>query len=123
MGMHRVEDPADPNRCKGSVPDGQCVNRAEEGSEYCLAYDGVDRAPASRMRQYLLARVEDQRRFAQLSEAEDIKSLREDVSLAVMMLERRWNLAKTRHGLHCRQPAVGQDAPDGRAAQKIAADC
>ena len=47
------------------------------------------------MRQYLLARVEDQRRLAQLSESEEIKSLREDVSLAVMMFERRWNLAKS----------------------------
>jgi len=93
--MHRVEDPADPQRCNGSVPDGQCMNRAEEGSEYCLAHNGVNRAPARRMRQYLLARVEDQRRLAQLSESEEIKSLREDVSLAVMMFERRWNLAKT----------------------------
>ena len=75
------------------------------------------------MRQYLLARVEDQRRLAQLSESEEIKSLREDVSLAVMMFERRWNLAKSDTDFIAASPQLDKMLLTVERLKKIAADC
>jgi hypothetical protein len=90
-----VTDLADPHRCKGAIPSGQCLNRAAEGSEYCLAHNGVDRAPARNLRQYLLDKAHDQARLAQFAEHEEIKSLRDEIALARMLVERRWNMVQT----------------------------
>ncbi len=93
--MQRVTDLADPHRCKGAQPDGQCQNLAAEGSDYCVACGGVDRAPAQRLRQYLLTRAQDRTRLAQLDDPEGLKSLRDEVVIATGMLERRLNLVRT----------------------------
>jgi hypothetical protein len=93
--MQRVTDLADPHRCKGAQPDGQCQNRAEDGSDYCRACGGVDRAPAQRLRQYLLTRAQDSTRLANLNDPEGLKSLRDEVVIATGMLERRLNLAQS----------------------------
>jgi hypothetical protein len=93
--MQRVTDLADPHRCKGSKPDGQCQNVAEEGSDYCIACGGVDHAPARRLKEYLITKVADQVRLAQLAENDGLKSLREEVAVALGMLERRLGLVKT----------------------------
>jgi hypothetical protein len=93
--MERVTDLADPRRCKGSCPVGQCPNLAEEGSDYCLAHGGVNRAPARHMRQYLLTRAQSQARLAALDDDEGLKTLRDEVVIATEMLERRLNLAQS----------------------------
>jgi len=90
--MQRVTDLADPRRCKGSKGEGQCMNLAEDGSEYCVACGGVNRAPARRLRQYLLAQAQDRTRLAQFAEHEEVKSLRDEIALARMLIERRFNL-------------------------------
>ena len=90
--MERVTDLADPRRCKGAQPDGQCQNVAEEGSDYCRACGGESRAPARRLKQYLLARAQDRTRLAQLDDPEGLKSLRDEVVIATGMLERRLNM-------------------------------
>jgi len=93
--MEHVTDLADPQRCKGAQPDGQCRNRAEEGSDYCLACGGVNRAPAQRLKQYFLTRAQDRTRLASLDDPEGLKSLRDEVVIATGMLERRLNLVKS----------------------------
>ena len=93
--MQRVTDLADPRRCKGAQPDGQCQNVAEEGSDYCRACGGESQAPARRLKQYLLTRAQDQARLAQLDDPEGLKSLRDEVVIATGMLERRLNLVST----------------------------
>lgn len=93
--MERVADLADPRRCKGPCPEGQCPNLAEEGSDYCLAHGGVNRAPVQHMRQYLLTRVQDQSRLALLGDDEGLKTLRDEVVIATGMLQRRLNLAQS----------------------------
>jgi hypothetical protein len=93
--VQRVTDLADPRRCKGAKPDGQCLNMAEDGSDYCRACGGESHAPARRMRQYLLAKAQDRARLAQLEEHEGLKSLRDEVAIAVGMLERRLNMVDT----------------------------
>ena len=59
MGMQRVTDLADPRRCKGRSLDGQCQNVAEEGADYCRVHGGESRAPARRLKQYLLTTAQD----------------------------------------------------------------
>jgi hypothetical protein len=93
--MQRVTDLADPRRCKGASLDGQCQNVAEEGSDYCRVHGGESQAPARRLKQYLLTRVQDHSRLAQLDDPEGLKSLRDEVVIATGMLERRLNLAST----------------------------
>ena len=99
--MQRVTDLADPHRCKGPKPDGQCQNRAADGSEYCVACGGVDRAPVRRLRQYFLAKARDQTRLANLAEHEEVKSLRDEIALARMLIERRFNLIQNDADLIC----------------------
>ena len=91
--MQRVTDLADPRRCKGPSVDGQCQNIAEEGSDYCRAHGGKDQAPARRLKQYLLTKAQDRERLAQLAENDALKTLREEVIVALGQLERRLSLA------------------------------
>ena len=95
MGMQRVTDLADPRRCKGRSLDGQCQNVAEEGADYCRVHGGVSQAPARRLKQYLLTTARDCARLAHISENDGLKTLREEVAVALGMLERRLSLAKT----------------------------
>jgi hypothetical protein len=92
--MKHVTDLADPRRCKGAQPDGQCRNQAEEGSDYCVACGGVNRAPVRRLKQYFLTRAQDSARLALLDDPEGLKSLRDEVVIATGMLERRLNLVR-----------------------------
>jgi len=63
-------------------------------SHYCLACGGRSQAPARRLRQYLLAKAQDSTRLAHFAEHEDVKSLRDEIALARMLIERRFNLIK-----------------------------
>jgi hypothetical protein len=91
--MQRVTDLADSRRCKGASVDGQCQNVAEEGSDYCRVHGGKDQAPARRLKQYLLTKAQDRERLAQFAENDALKTLREEVVVALGQLERRLNLA------------------------------
>ena len=93
--MKRVNDLADPRRCKGAAPDGQCQNFAEEGSDYCAAHCGKSNLPAIQTRQYLLAKADFRKRLAELGDHEDIKSLRDEIALARMLIEKRLNMVQT----------------------------
>jgi len=93
--MQRVTDLADPRRCKGASVDGQCQNVAEEGSDFCRVHGGHDQAPARRLKQYLLTKAQDRERLAQLAENDALKTLREEVVLAIGMLERRLSLVRS----------------------------
>jgi len=95
MGIHRVADLADPRRCKGRSLDGQCQNLAEEGADYCRVHGGESQAPARRLKQYLLTTAQDCARLARISESDGLKTLREEVTVALGLLERRLSLAKT----------------------------
>ncbi len=93
--LKRVKDPADPTRCKGAAPDGQCQNQAEPDSEYCRCHGGKDLTEQKHLQGYLLAKVQDRARLAQLSEEiEPVKELRDSIGLLHMMIERRWNAVK-----------------------------
>jgi len=91
--MQRVTDLADPHRCKGANSIGQCDHVAADGSDYCLACNGVDRGPVRRMRKYLLAAAEDQKLLDRYATDDELKSLREEIALVRMMVQRTLTMA------------------------------
>lgn len=98
-----IRDPADPSRCKESVGTHQCTEIAAPGSDCCVMHGGVDTTNADSTRLYMLAQANHQARLHQLSDHEEIRSLREEIALARMLTEKRWNLIKTDADLmmHC----------------------
>ena len=92
--MKRVTDPADPRRCKFSYPHEQCWREAEPGCDNCAAHGGKSRANAEEMRLYNLVEVDNRRRLAELSGHENIKSLREEIGLVRMLIEKHLNAAQ-----------------------------
>jgi len=86
--MNRVTDPADPNRCKHPAPDGQCWNEAEYGDEYCEAHGGVSTRNEEEVKSYLLAKVDYNRRIAEI--ADNLNPIRElNEALATISLLHR----------------------------------
>lgn len=94
--MDRVTDLTDPHRCQAGTRAGQCVSVAVEGSSFCTLHSGVDQAPVRVLRQYLLNKAEDQTRLAYFAEHEDVKSLRDEIALTRMLIERRFNMIQSR---------------------------
>jgi len=93
--MKRLTDPADPRRCKHSFPQEQCWHEAEPGCQYCIIHGGRSKANAEETRLYNLAEVDNRRRLAELSGHERIKSLREEIGLLRILIEKTMNAAKT----------------------------
>lgn len=92
--MKLVTDPADPRRCKFSFPHEQCWREAEYGSEFCLAHGGKSTEQAEKKRLYHLAEVDNRQRLAELSGHDGIKTLREEIGLVRMLIEKQVNSAK-----------------------------
>jgi hypothetical protein len=94
MGTNmRVNDLADPNRCKGASPKGQCQNVALHDNDYCKLHSGgKDYLPAEQKRGFLLAKSEDKTRLACVSSnLEPVKELRDTIALTHMLIEKKWN--------------------------------
>lgn len=93
--MHRVTDLADPNRCKGAAPEGQCLYLAMTGSEYCKAHGGSHNKDLAETQSYLLTQADYKRRLAQLQvQSEPIRELKDAIALTHMLIEKRFNLIK-----------------------------
>lgn len=91
----RGSDPA-ANRCQGATNSGQCTNPALEGRDYCaVCGGGRDLVSAQNRRQYMLAKAQHRKRLAELSDHDEIKSLRDDVAMARMLIEQRFNMIET----------------------------
>lgn len=83
--MERVTDPADPRRCKGASPSGQCMNMANEGCDYCSIHGRRKLGPTPSKRMYMLANAAE--RVDQLADHEAVKTLREEIAITRMMVE------------------------------------
>jgi len=90
-----VED--DPRRCVGSAREMQCRYQAMEGSDRCPAclHDQGRSVVEANRRQYLLTDPRYQSRLLELSTAEEVKSLRDEVAIARLLVEERLNKIKT----------------------------
>lgn len=93
--MPLVKDPADPNRCKGNAPDGQCRNVAMDGLDYCKYHSG-SLAKQEKIGQgiYNLSKARYRSRLGELKEHEQIVSLREEIALTRLLIEERFNNIK-----------------------------
>ena len=88
--IERISYDADPERCQAMVPNGQCINKRHLGSLYCLVHGGNKAGQAElivKERNYLLGIW--QARIDKKLASPDLKSLRDEVAIARMMLEVR----------------------------------
>jgi len=90
----RVNAEDDPRRCHGATRAGQCWNVSVEGTNLCELCSHGKLTEANR-HQYLLTDPKYQSRLMELSEAEEIKSLRDEVAIARMLIEARLNKIQT----------------------------
>jgi len=91
--IKRVSDPADPQRCQGVIPSkGQCLNKSLEHSDYCAVHGGNKGEEAYEKQQannYRLFKWKWKNRLNELSESNNIKSLREEIGILRVLMEER----------------------------------
>jgi hypothetical protein len=120
MPLQRVHDPADPCRCKAPTADGQCMNQAEDGSEYCLAHTRPLQGPSPTKRIYVLSKADSRVRLAQLADHEEVKSLREEIAMTRMMIETQFNSINTDMDWALKWPAIERGI---QVVHKLVKDC
>lgn len=87
-------DKADPRRCQAVQASGQCNNLSIEGANFCEIHGQVGKAELQerRLRHYLLSNPDLQARLNRQAAVEEVRSLREEIHLARMMVETRLDL-------------------------------
>jgi len=90
----RVTDPADPARCQAVLPNvGQCLNKAVPGTPNCACHGGASQANQLEQKSISMYRLKKyQARLTEFSEAEKIKSLRDEIGILRILMEERLNL-------------------------------
>lgn len=91
MTIERVKDPFDPRRCQAVIQNkGQCLNRASEGSNYCINHNGnFNRQAEESLTNYRLSKY--QARLADKANSPALKSLRDEVAILRILLEEQIN--------------------------------
>jgi hypothetical protein len=87
-------DDADPNRCQGITKNGQCAQLRIEGSQFCRrhARQSSAKIEEDRLRHYLLSNPMLQEKLNRQFGIEEVRSLREEIHLARVMVETRLDL-------------------------------
>jgi hypothetical protein len=88
--LFRVEDPYDPNRCQANIANNQCPFLAEPDSQFCQIHIGKAQSnsqPAidKKARNYRISIW--QNRINEFADNPEIKSLREELGIARLLLE------------------------------------
>ena len=96
------------------------MNRAEDGSEYCLAHTRPRLGPSPTKRIYMLARVDARMRLAELADHEEVKSLREEIAMSRMMIETQFNGIATDLDWQLKWPAIERGI---HTVHKLVKDC
>ena len=118
--MQRVSDLADPRRCKGATPTGQCEYVSIEGRDYCEIHGRPKDGSSPTKRLYLLNKVEARARLAELADHEGVKSLREEIALLRMTIEEQYNKINTDVDFQLRWPCIQSAIRD---VHKLVKDC
>ena len=86
----KIKDEADPNRCQGVTPYGQCNNVATHGG-FCNLHAGGHKGlvKQERQRNYYLGKY--QQRVLDKADNPEAKNLREEIGIMRLMLEERFN--------------------------------
>jgi len=99
--MWEKVDKDDPRRCQGVKPlEGQCSNKAVEGSNFCPAHGGNKGAEAlvkKELRNYRLAQFRS--RLVELGDNENIINLRDEIAILRYLIEEKMNMCKNSHDL------------------------
>ena len=103
--LERVNALDDPRRCHGATRIGQCMNVAVDGGHLCLGCARTDLTEVGR-RQYLLTNSRFQEKLEKFSTADEIKSLRDEVAIARMLVEERLNKINTDADLYASCGAI-----------------
>jgi hypothetical protein len=76
------------------LAEGQCTRLSIEGSDFCIVHAKVSKADAhkKRVQHYLLSNPELQTRLNRQASVEEVRSLREEIHLARVMVETRLDL-------------------------------
>lgn len=90
--LEKCLDPADPQRCQNVNGKCQCSFKAVEGSKYCDTHSKRHKPHEARLRHYLLSDPKLQASLDRHAAVEEVRSLREEIHLARMMVETRLNL-------------------------------
>lgn len=81
--------PADPyNRCQRTGPFGQCGEEKVPGTDFCPSHGGRAAASKAKRRMYELAQAELQGLYGSMADREDVLSLREEVALCRMAIQK-----------------------------------
>jgi uncharacterized Zn finger protein (UPF0148 family) len=87
----------DPNRCKATIAtQGQCIQRAVDGSDYCPIHGGnkaLKKAEAENVSRYRINQW--QSRISSFAGDSRIKSLHEELGMLRVLLEEKFNACKS----------------------------
>lgn len=101
MSLWEKVDKDDPRRCQGVKPlEGQCSNKAMDGSDFCPAHGGNkghEAAKRKELRNYRLAQFKS--RLIELGDNENIIGLRDEVAILRILIEEKINMCKSSHEL------------------------
>jgi len=88
-------EPDDPKCCQGVNKNGACNLKAVEGQKFCRIHFGIGNKVAEKtaLRNYQLNVY--QHRVNQLADNDSVKSLREEIGILRMLLEKTVNLCKS----------------------------
>jgi len=88
------------NRCQGVGSNGQCPKDAQPGSSFCIIHNGgKDLAKRQDFRLYYFLKAEDRSRLTELTQHDACRSLRGEVAIIRMLIERQINLRTDRPDL------------------------
>jgi hypothetical protein len=118
--MQRVTDLADPRRCKGATPMGQCEYLSIDGRDYCEIHGHCKDGSAPTKRLYLLNKAEARARLDEMADHEGVKSLREEISILRMTIEEQYNRINSDMDFQLRWPVVQSAIRD---VHKLVKDC
>ncbi len=88
----KIKDEFDTRRCQGITRQGQCSNIRMEGSEFCPAHGGNKGAESrekKNMNNFRLTQFKT--RASELSESNNLSSLKDEVALTRILIEEMWN--------------------------------
>ena len=85
---------ADPQRCQGVTKNGQCTQLSLDGEDFCKRHARKSSADIekARLRHYLLSNPMLQAKMERQAGIEEVRSLREEIHLARVMVETRLDL-------------------------------
>lgn len=93
MAQSRCDDD-DPARCHGITKNGQCTKLSMDGSDFCRghAHKSCANIERDRLRHYLLSNPILQEKMDRQFGIEEVRSLREEIHLARVMVETRLDM-------------------------------